>query len=77
MGAIKDACENNQEIINDFIYDYELDADEGCYTPNEQERMLITDAIHGLLDDERFIKTFIEWQKLVKEKADMTFANGN
>ncbi len=38
--------------VNDYIDAYELEADEGTYHPNEQEQMLIRDAVAGLLSDE-------------------------
>lgn len=42
--------------INEYIADYTLDEDSGSYTPTEQERLLIEDAIMGLLADEEFLK---------------------
>ncbi len=77
MQTIKEACDKNDIAIQTYINDYELDADVGTYTPNEQEHVLITDAIYGLLADDDFIETFIEWRRLIKEKADMTFVQSD
>lgn len=41
-----------QAHVNEYLDSYELEADEGTYYPNEQERMLIQDAVAGLLSDE-------------------------
>jgi hypothetical protein len=43
------------ERITEYIEEYELCADEGYYSPSEHERLLIADAIHGLLADDEFI----------------------
>jgi hypothetical protein len=39
-------------IVDDYIDEYEFRGDAGDYSPNEQEVLLITDAIYGLLEDE-------------------------
>ena len=77
MQTIKDACKKNDEAIQAYINDYTLEADTSSYTPNEKEHTLITDAIYGLLADDDFVDTFIEWRRLVKEKNDMTFVQSN
>ncbi len=73
MSKIKEACDKNDLAIDEYIGGYTLEADEGSYTPTENESILIADAIYGLLADEEFIETFIKWQRLIKEKNDMTF----
>jgi hypothetical protein len=47
--------------LTEYVNDYELrgeneDGVDGCYDPNEVERFIILDAIHGLLADDEFIK---------------------
>lgn len=39
--------------VEDYVegYEYRADEDEGGYTPNENERALLTDAIHGVLSE--------------------------
>jgi len=49
--------------IHAFVEDYEMVGEDeggrdGCYTPNENERALITDAIMGLLSDDDFIAAY-------------------
>ena len=77
MSKIKKVNQKNELVISNYINDYTLETDLGSYTPNEYEQTLITDAIYGLLDDEDFSKTFIEWKRLVKEKEDMSFIQSN
>lgn len=52
-----------QDYITDYINEYELRADEGDYTPTEHERLLIYDAIQGLLDDKEFIERWTKWRE--------------
>lgn len=35
--------------VQDYIDNYELRADEGDYSPNDTERLLIADAVHGVI----------------------------
>lgn len=44
----------SQQFADDYVEHYELEADEGTYYPSEQERLLIKDAINGLIGDEDF-----------------------
>ena len=46
--------------ISEFVGEYEMLGEDGqgrdgCYTPNEHERALILDAMHGLLADDELI----------------------
>lgn len=43
-----------QEFADEYVERYQLEADEGTYTPNETEQMLIADAVNGLIADEEF-----------------------
>ena len=63
---IKKACEKNDAAIQEYINDYSYEVgDHSSYTPDQHEHGLITDAIYGLLADEDFVETFIEWRRLV------------
>lgn len=50
-----------EAMVKEYVDGYELrdcesaDGRIGDYTPNERERMLILDAIQGLIADEEFI----------------------
>ena len=57
----------NLSAVDKFIEDYECDAgDDGYYLPTEDERALISDAIHGLHADDNFVRTFNAWQDNVR-----------
>jgi hypothetical protein len=43
------------EYIKEYVADYIMEGDEGCYTPNEQERFILEDGIHGILADDEFL----------------------
>ena len=47
--------ELSQEDLDEYIDDYYLVTDEGDYSPNENERFLIRDAIYGLQSDVKFM----------------------
>lgn len=69
---IPEACSAVTEAVDEFMNDYEMrgeDAEgrEGFYTPTESERLLIADAIAGLLGDDVFIEIFNNWQDLVRK----------
>lgn len=68
------AVQSVQKFADDYVDAYELEADEGSYTPNEQEQMLITDAINGLIADEDFLRLVRsevdEREKLRKERGE-------
>lgn len=51
MTEIKPPYDELDTIINEYVDSYELTGDEGSYTPTETEKLLIKDAIHGLLAD--------------------------
>ena len=44
-----------ESAVEDYVDGYELRDDPACHTPNEMERLLISDAIHGLLADDEFM----------------------
>lgn len=50
-----------QQIADDYVEHYELEADEGTYHPNDTERMLIADAVNGLTGDEGFCDRVAEY----------------
>lgn len=51
------------QFIRDYIESYEMrDQDHGDYTPNENERAVAEDAIHGLLDDDEFLSFVLEFR---------------
>ena len=54
--TLRTLCEAVNTSVRDYLDDYEVRGDEGCYTPNERERFLLADAINGLLVDEDFIR---------------------
>lgn len=43
-----------QVFVDEYLDSYQLEADEGTYTPNEQEKMITADAVHGLIASEEF-----------------------
>lgn len=49
--------------IKEYIDEYEFRADEGDYSPTEHERLIIYDAIQGLLIDNKFIKKWTKWRE--------------
>ena len=51
MTEIKPPYDELDTIINEYVDNYELTGDEGSYTPTLTEKLLIKDAIHGLLAD--------------------------
>ncbi|MFK5949525.1 MAG: hypothetical protein QM500_12235 [Methylococcales bacterium] len=70
--TIRESCTQNNKSIDEYIDEYELEADEGSYTPNDHEKVLITDSIYGLISDEEFVESFIKWKQLLKIKSDMS-----
>ena len=56
-----------QLAISAFCDEYEWIGDFGYHVPEEAERVLIEDAIQGLLADETFLRTFNSWQDNVRE----------
>lgn len=51
-----------QAAIDDYLSGYECDDGESiCHSPTEFEAFLITDAIAGLLNDEKFREEFGKW----------------
>lgn len=42
-------------LVKGFVDDYEFDTGEGYYKPTPGDRVMLEDAIHGLLDDEEFL----------------------
>lgn len=47
-----------QSAIDEYLDGYELIGEPGDHTPTEFEKFLLTDAIAGLLDDEKFLGLF-------------------
>jgi hypothetical protein len=68
---IREALEFLDEVVNDYIDDYELrgedeDGRDVCYTPTEVELGMISDAIHGLLAEVTFVSAFVQWQEKIR-----------
>lgn len=63
-----------QKHTNDYIDGYAMECDDGTYTPTEQERALIRDAIYGLVDTDEFQRIaraeINERERLRKEEGD-------
>ena len=53
--------------VNEYINGYAMEADEGTYHPNEQEQMLIRDAIYGLIDEDDFQRRINETARIQAE----------
>lgn len=54
---------NINEVIEEYVADYEMRGDEGDYQPKDHERCLIKDAIYGLIDDPEFKEVLqLLWQ---------------
>lgn len=54
-----------QQYIDDYVKDYEWDAgSDGYHEPTEEERVLIEDAIAGLLGDYDFLAKMDAWRAL-------------
>jgi len=57
--------------VEEYVEGYEFYGEdeqgrEGSYAPTKTERMLIADAIHGLLADDGFVSRFNHWQDLAR-----------
>lgn len=55
-----------EKIIDAYIDDYVFEADEGSHSPGEFERVVIKDAIMGLLVDKDWDE---HWGRLIAEQA--------
>ena len=44
------------QVIDQFVDDYVMEQESGCYAPSEHERMLLADFAHGLTSDDDFIE---------------------
>lgn len=61
------------EAVEAYSDNYEFrgedgDGRDGFYTPTEDERLLIEDAIAGLLLDAVFLEIFNAWQDLARKE---------
>lgn len=50
-----------QTFADEYVDSYEMyceddEGREGVYTPNEREKMILTDAVNGLISDEDFLR---------------------
>ena len=66
MNKIKERVNQLQKLVDDYVEDFETIAEddeghEGYYQPNDLERMLINDAIHGLIEDDDFIDAVVAY----------------
>jgi hypothetical protein len=50
-----------EDAIKEYLDDYELYDGEICHVPNEIESLLISDAVHGLIEDGAFVAAYGEW----------------
>lgn len=57
--AVVEGSKTVNDHIQTYIEDYEFRGDSGDHTPTEDERVLIADAIAGLLADDVFLKAFL------------------
>lgn len=66
MATIADvlaACQRVEQLADQFVDGYEFDGgDGGVYTPNEHERMLIGDAVAGLISDAEILGAIRDWR---------------
>lgn len=54
LAACNKAMEALGLYVDSYVADYQLDSDEGGHNPSDLERVLIADAIGGLLADDDF-----------------------
>lgn len=59
------AAHDIEERLADYLDGYQFDGDEGSHTPTPDEKLLIEDAINGLLADEAFLFALVKWRNLV------------
>lgn len=55
-----------EEFVKEYMSDYEVRADEGDYTPTDQEKLIALDIIMGVVDQEGFNRYFVDKDALVK-----------
>ncbi|CDN87363.1 hypothetical protein BN948_01785 [Hydrogenophaga intermedia] len=60
-----------EKRVDEYLQGYELCGDAGNYTPNDTERLLITDAVNGLLTDDEFIKLFEAWRNVANDFREL------
>lgn len=72
---IQQDCERLLDAVsaakNEYLSDYEMvveneEGAEGYYKPTDREKMLIKDAIDGLLADEDFVVAYDAWREAVR-----------
>jgi hypothetical protein len=56
IGADISHCSPIMQVLENYFDEYEFRFDDGVYTPNADERMLIKDAVYGLIEDEDFLR---------------------
>lgn len=59
-----------ERAIDDYLDGYVLEGDEGGYTPNEHEKLIVKDAIMGLLEEPEFRAALAQRQQ-VPERTDV------
>ncbi len=63
-------CDELERIEAGFVESYEFDdGNGGCYRPTEKERVLIADAIAGLMADEDWLAAFDAWRDAVRGRG--------
>lgn len=66
-------AEANNTVLQNYLDDYQFDDGESAtHSPGEFESMLICDAVHGLLANEEFLRTFDDWRSAVKAVKSAT-----
>jgi hypothetical protein len=72
MAAEKGTWEAVQEIVDEYLDGYEMtgeteDGRDCCYTPTDQEQLLLTDAVAGLIADGDFCQAIYAATKQLRE----------
>jgi hypothetical protein len=62
-------------IVGEHVVAYVMEGDEGCHTPTEGERLLIEDAIRGLLEDGEFVAAMSRAPNHAAELAEVKKEN--
>lgn len=58
-----------EDIVDEYVDGYMLEGDDGSYTPTETERLLIKDAVMGLLATPEFIDNIVRQFKAPQFKV--------
>lgn len=65
------ALEEMEEMIREYVEGYTLEGEDGAsYTPSDTDRILIQDAIDGLIAEAEFVERFEQWRKVCQETRE-------